>query len=641
MIPDPIQVLGPISGTEREAAEELRRRFRTIVNAGDRITIVAAAKCYGQVRKDVDLIVFGTFGSPLLSLPPTQLEEKFRDRKCSVLSFALVVEVKDHDPSGVRIEGSKVQVRYKERWHDASEQVFQERDSVLRCLEAAGHRPPKIADAIWLRNVTKTSLPAIGNVFFADSNALDLVGISVRANPVLLNVQRNKDCPEFRVSCVPTNGNLHAAMHLFTRELHPSAIDRRRLDAICRQVVRGQQYLELLGQQALLLRGRGGTGKTIRLLQIAKLRYDEFGDRSLILTYNHALAADLRRLLALLGVSDHAHQPAIVVQTSVSFFFGLLKEHGLGPERPSEGGFPPDYAAKKEQLLRRISEGGVGSGGLASASAFGLVFVDEAQDWPRVDRDLLLATFGPKRLVLADGVDQFVTGHPSCDWQSAVGDARQIVPLRKALRLKSNLCRFATAFAERLGFDWDLEVNDEVGGGRVVVVRGHYDRALHDRLMAAHAQAGNEPIDALFVGTGSGGAQSRDFTQTLRSWGKAVWDGVSPESRQTYPTELAQHRVVRYESSRGLEGWTVVCLDIDLFFDRQAHSVDVARANLYQRPEEVARQHAVRWCMIPLTRAIDTLVLQVTPGSYLDQVLCELATAMPDFVERLDTLADC
>jgi hypothetical protein len=94
--------------------------------------------------------------------------------------------------------------------------------------------------------------------------------------------------------------------------------------------------------------------------------------------------------------------------------------------------------------------------------------------------------------------------------------------------------------------------------------------------------------------------------------------------------------VVRYESSRGLEGWTVVCLDIDAFYARQLATRGDRVADMFERPEEAARRQAVRWCLIPLTRAIDTLVLQVTPGTELDTILCELASTNADFVERCD-----
>src|SRR6516162_11633991 len=47
-------------------------------------------------------------------------------------------------------------------------------------------------------------------------------------------------------------------------------------------------------------------------------------------------------------------------------------------------------------------------------------------------RDLLFALFGSDRLIVADGVDQFVRKQKRCDWTKGV-PARQIVTLKKSL----------------------------------------------------------------------------------------------------------------------------------------------------------------------------------------------------------------
>ena len=52
-------------------------------------------------------------------------------------------------------------------------------------------------------------------------------------------------------------------------------------------------WLEDLGARRILLKGRGGVGKTVILLQMAYRAYDRSGQRSLILTFNKALVADM------------------------------------------------------------------------------------------------------------------------------------------------------------------------------------------------------------------------------------------------------------------------------------------------------------------------------------------------------------
>jgi hypothetical protein len=268
--------------------------------------------------------------------------------------------------------------------------------------------------------------------------------------------------------------------------------------------------------------------------------------------------------------------------------------------------------------------------------AWDFVLVDEGQDWPEEERDLLFALFGPDRLIVADGVDQFVRKQKRCDWTKGV-PARQIVTLKKSLRLKKNLCQIATAFAEKVGVEWDMEPNDDILGGHVKFVLGPYTRDAHTKIMEAHNKAGNKPIDALFCMTGAVGARSARFPEELASWGFKVWDGTTSEGREHFPTDVEQHRIVKYESCRGLEGWTVVCLDFDQFFDRQVIEGQSHERELFVSAEEAGLRFAARWCLIPLTRAIDTLVIQLQEHSAFGQQLLSVASAYKDFVEIIIT----
>jgi superfamily I DNA and RNA helicase len=40
------------------------------------------------------------------------------------------------------------------------------------------------------------------------------------------------------------------------------------------------------------------------------------------------------------------------------------------------------------------------------------VLVDEGQDWPEDERDILYQCFGPHRCIVADGVHQLIRGTP-------------------------------------------------------------------------------------------------------------------------------------------------------------------------------------------------------------------------------------
>jgi hypothetical protein len=94
---------------------------------------------------------------------------------------------------------------------------------------------------------------------------------------------------------------------------------------------------------------------------------------------------------------------------------------------------------------------------------------------------------------------------------------------------------------------------------------------------------------------------------------------------------------VKYESSRGLEGWTVVCLDYDLFFEKQLNIGKHIDRGLLQGQNEIAQTFAAQWALIPLTRAVDTLVLQIRGGGALSSAVLAAASDYRDFSTVVDS----
>jgi hypothetical protein len=119
-----------------------------------------------------------------------------------------------------------------------------------------------------------------------------------------------------------------AAANAASLRVTPTRIDRMKMDRISAVGSLGSWAAEL-GRKQISLRGRGGTGKTVILLQLAYSAYVRGGSRSLVLTYNRALAADLRRLLSLLGVVDPYESSCVAVRTIDSFLRQAMVELGV------------------------------------------------------------------------------------------------------------------------------------------------------------------------------------------------------------------------------------------------------------------------------------------------------------------------
>ena len=164
----------------------------------------------------------------------------------------------------------------------------------------------------------------------------------------------------------------------------------------------------------------------------------------------------------------------------------------------------------------------------------------------------------------------------------------------------------------------------------MTVVLGDYLSPKHEELMRRHTVAGNQPVDALFLTTGSASARCADLGGQIRRWGGEVWDGTDAAIRASAPSRAEQYRIVRYESSRGLEAWTVGCFDLDIFFERRRRA---CRVDELDDASAAADRYAARWCAMAFTRAIDCLVVHADPGSRLARLLQNVAAAHPDFVE--------
>ncbi|MCI0562633.1 MAG: AAA family ATPase, partial [Nitrososphaera sp.] len=439
---------------------------------------------------------------------------------------------------------------------------------------------------------------------------------------------------------------------IFSRRIEASKIDRKRLEAITKRVLdrSKQQYAGKLGQQLLVYRGRGGTGKTVRLIQTAYQAYDESGMRVLLLTYNKALVSDLRRLLALLGIQDAIGEGSIAVKTIHSFMHEWLVS--LGVIRQGQSDFIANYEKYKEEALVLLRGGALDSSDFARAKAthsrslsWDLVLIDESQDWPSDERDILYSLYGYKKIIIADGVDQFVRGVSRIDWREGLSSSdSQVVSLTKSLRLKSTLCEAVGHFAGLIEFDnWNLVPEPEAHGGKVIVVEGNvFSSEFHRRLADSAKADGNRPIDMLLCVPPTwvrknGERRESVVAEKYREWGHKVWDGVDSEERSDFPTSLDQFRIVQYESCRGLEGWVVVNFGFDEFFEYKnsnAEFSDGQKQDMFFEEESASLEYAKKWLMIPLTRAIDTLVLHIkNPNSYAGRALSQLRDKYPDEVE--------
>lgn len=604
------------------------------------IDIFHSPQCYGQEPQDIDILIFF-----LDARPKKELFKSIENKM--IQSFCLAVEVKGHSPEGVKFDGATCYVQYRGEWHNVNKQSEGQKYSVRDYIKknARSNYVPWVSNIIWLNSVPEEYLPKIQtNILGARMAWQDLLEL------VAMLSGKNRDVVEtFR-----SKYQMDELSSIFSKQLSASKIDRKRMEAITKEILdrTQQQYAEKIGEQLLVFRGRGGTGKTVRLIRMAYQLYDQFGYRVLLLTYNKALVADLKRLLALLHVRDSIGGSGISVKTIHKFVREWLL--ALGVISKNDGLFIENYEALKDEAMDLLKQGAINTQDMERSKAdsskelsWDILLIDESQDWPENERDLIYKLYGHKKAIIADGVDQFVRGTSRIDWRKSIpNNESQIVSLHKSLRLKASLCNVVAHIAELIEYqNWNLEPEPSAHGGKVVVVTGNgLSEKFHRRIAKSAQHDGNKPIDILLCVPPSwvlrDGENAESIVgKTYKSWGFKVWDAVDAGLRGEYPTSTEQFRIVQYDSCRGLEGWVVVCFALDEFFtykvDRAEFS-DSERGDMFFDESESALEFAKKWLMIPLTRAIDTLVLHISEeDSYVGQILKELHRSRPEEIEWL------
>jgi hypothetical protein len=641
-----IQIVGVQEGSEYEAAALLRRLILNVwpdiaQSRQDIVKIFVGFKMYGYKVEDLDLVVVCS----LATARPFDVELQFfpRDgdpfgpRNASVKNFALVIEVKSHDASGVRFDGKVASVRYlragKAVWECVTEKNRTQMFEFKKYLARQGLDQIHVQDIILFAGLRESDLPKRphncigGDVSF--ERILNVLGQISRPhrNGSWANISFGSD-EAFREI-------LSSTFPLFD-EIEPTPLDRRRMDLIAKRSL-PDTWLDDLGERQVVLRGRGGVGKTVILLQMAYRAFETRGLRSLVLTFNKALVADMRRTMALLGVPRSVETGGIGIETAHAFFGHLML--GLGVINDFEG-FLTNYPDNKASLLGYLQSGAITRNDIddlflrqASELDWDLVFVDEGQDWPGDEIEILRSIYGLERLAVSDGVDQYVR-ESVADW--SLGLRRTTIRnhhLTRCMRMKANLASFVGDVAQALLLpEWDLEANPEAVGGRVIVVEGDLaaDPSLLLQLTSAARALGNYPVDLLACVPSSmvraeAGEQLCVPAQNYVAAGGCVWDGTSRDVREHFPVHRDQLRFVQYDSCRGLEGWTTINYGLDQLWTskcRQWFTEGRGTDDLSQTAEEASQRHASRWVMIPLTRAIDTLVVNVsTEPSLFKQAL--------------------
>ena len=122
----------------------------------------------------------------------------------------------------------------------------------------------------------------------------------------------------------------------------------------------------------------------------------------------------------------------------------------------------------------------------------------------------------------------------------------------------------------------------------------------------------------------------------LQNFGISIFNGAQYDNRTKYSIRADECRLYNYNSCRGIEGWTVVCLNFDMLMkEKLKYSPYLSRGEFesdFSYQERLQRE-VYKWMLMPLTRAIDTLVISLyDTNSPIGRLLYELHQERPDYV---------
>jgi hypothetical protein len=657
-----IEVIGATGTPEHEAAllikDAIIRHWPGIENtpaSDDHIKIVAGVKLFGLKISDIDIVVAGLFSGRRYIIPRGSARdadgESLLGTKVRVRSFVAAIEVKDHPASRMEISAGGVNVEYKDGWKSATDQNDKQRHALRSYLQFTTGANPYVYRCVMLRGIDE--LPKHRGITQPEAGTISArFDASAFFMAMAMTAELRKRGGEYTIASADDETLQRILSCSLMVQLKASNLDRKRMVRIASRPEQAREIAGLLGNARVHIRGNGGTGKTVLMLQSAYEAFISKGTRSLLLTYNTALAADIQRTLALMGIPGDGETGGIRVRTVMSFMYSWLSRFGLAGDGDID---LEEYDARCAEALRYFSEGALTDEEVTKAMraeplelAFDAILIDEAQDWPQAEADLLARIYGPTRISLADGLSQLIRGEPT-NWREQTvlikgGEAPR--SLREGLRMKASLCKFANAIADEAGLQWHVTPNSQASGGRIILALGNYAQLddLQEAVLRDAIRDGNMPVDLLHCVPPSSikalenMRRRSDLGKSFEAKTWELWDAVDPETRRTFPRSASSLRIVQYESCRGLEGWTTVLDGLDEFWDLKrltTLSSDQALSGLID-PELHAHAVAWQWCMIPLTRPIDTLVITFRDAnSQLARVVATVAARMPDIVETM------
>lgn len=607
------------NSNEAQAADVMIEYIRRTIPEGTQgtIDIITGAYLPFSEVSDIDILIVANLQNCQVSYNGNRIEVK---------SFVTAVELKEQDYQNVFICGENILVNYPStnQKKNATDQNVKQKNAVMNYCKKH-NLALFITRVLWLRSITldnvRDNCPTNSPILFSSFSFTELI------EQVIKSGQR------------PFNGILHAVndrhgnINMLNQIVEQLTIPRpitpantqSKISSLISEKFKDQVDKFVQSGKFNCIDGKAGTGKTFFLLQTA-LRLCDHGFHCSLLTYNNALVCDLKRLISFIPSTPDLRYN-LHISTIHSYLHKVANQ--LGWSRDDIGQGLLDYVNKlweqnnKNPLVEKDNSG-----------IDDYLLLDEAQDCTPIEKDIFEKIFGANRIIVAKSALQKVRRENAAKWGAPT------LKLLEGLRQKSNIVTFLQTLACKMGISDTCAGHNAAQGleGGSIIIRKGYNTDLHIELSKRCKDAECCNYDILFLVPPSLTDADRKFrySDVWRNSGIRFIDGCQDTKALTscsIQDLIDSCRLFQYESCRGLEGWVTVCLNLDDIFNlkyRQAipHNDSITDENTQKR--EIAYQ----WLMMPLTRAVDTLVITISDtSSQIAKVLKDAANQHSDFVQ--------
>lgn len=646
----------------KELEAKLKAQFQKTSASGN-IYILTNVLLYGFYNNEIDIIVLGeldNFKTEMYCKSKTVNEYDVDEKKLEVdiKDFCFTIELKKHAPSFVTTDPiAGIIVQYKDSKYEekVSNQSNNQKNGLLKTLlkQFSGHAP-RIINMIWLRNVNNASEinnTTCPNVLYGDFPIKKFweTSTTVSKNFMPILDVNNPNQATLSASGSKMDSIKKIIEKISKQPVFKGQITRQKIERITDDKI-NITLNDLSYEKGLLVfRGKAGTGKTSALLRIAYLLKEEKNARCLILSYNRALVGDMFRTFAFFPREKRPDGKMIQVSTMQKFFNSIMPAFNI-PVPQFGKNYKKEYDQAMSQLNQKLAdEDDVKLLRMEKPELYwDYILVDEAQDWTDDEKEVIMKLYADGHLIIADGVDQIVrNGTAPQNWLYGLKkDDFDRKDYKIGLRQTSNLIEFVNSYSAINNMEWTVNMpSDGNLGGVIKVYSTENFMNNFENLMVgiknSLTASNNEPYDLLMLTTRmfveknkiNEDIFSKKYSSILKQIKLPIFDGVNSNEREDYPID--QMRVYRYESCRGLEGWTAICLDFDGFLAQKANDyIDVPDMGAVNSLEERKKEYVNYWALMPLTRPINELIITVTDlNSTLAQQLRTLKQQHKDSIQ--------